>query len=147
MHASCMMHSLMATGGLSASQHNDAYLTCYVRATRNISHGIHICRVPFEYPCGTLPVPFVVLSQYGLSQSRSVVAVASPVDPCLKRGEVSGGPEPTFVILTIGTSAECLNSCSIEPDRSRSLALTCPRTVSCQRKTPAKKVNQESHSQ
>ena len=67
-----------------------------------------------------------------------VVASASPVDLCLKRGEVSGGPEPTFVILTIGTSAECLNSCSIEPDRSRSFALTCPRTVSCTRKLPRK---------
>ena len=34
------------------------------------------------------------------------------------RGEVSGGPEPIFDLLTIGTSGQCLNTCSNVPDSS-----------------------------
>ena len=54
------------------------------------------------------------------------------------RSEVSGGPEPIFDLLTIGTSGQCLNTCSNVPDssfdeiRARARAATRQRNLSSQ---------------
>ena len=67
--------------------------------------------------------------QYCRVDVRSAVA-ASPGLFSVSLEEVSlGSPEPTFDLLTIGTSGECLNACYFEPHCPFLVQLARSRTV------------------
>ena len=94
----------------------------------NIIHSIcYTLRATFNHG-PTMYIVDVIGGRVALLLLRSVCVAKAAVGvagQCLVR------PELTFEYLTIGTSGQCLNPCSIGPERSRTFPTDRGCTVTC----------------